>query len=351
MTSRERATKTLNFERTDRVPRDLMKLYGILMMRKDEFDEMNRRFDFDYVRPPFKPGDSRKEKGKYCEVGEWVDAWGCTWKVGERGVCGEVKEHPLADLSAVARYKPPYELLKGADFDVTNRFCAETTKFVNAGSGAHPFERLQFLHGPEATYVDLAYGTKELLQLLDMLHDWSCRAMELWAETDVDMVGWMDDWGSQDSLLISPAMWREIFKPLYKDYADILHAKGKYIQFHSDGFIEPIYPDLIELGVHSVHSQLFCMDVEGVGEKYRGKITFHGDFDRQYLLPFGTVEEVCEGVRRVRRALDRNQGGVVASCVWGLKDPFENVAAVFEEWEKPYDPTGSYEQAQESRRV
>ena len=61
MTSRERVIKALNFEPADRIPRSLWKLYGVLMMRREEFDEMNRLYDFDTTRPPFKPGDAAKK--------------------------------------------------------------------------------------------------------------------------------------------------------------------------------------------------------------------------------------------------------------------------------------------------
>jgi hypothetical protein len=159
--------------------------------------------------------------------------------------------------------------------------------------------------------------------------------MEMWAKTDVDGVSFMDDWGSQVALLISPAMWREVFKPLYRDYCNILHAKGKYVFFHSDGFIEAIYPDLIEVGVDALNSQLFCMDIESLGAKYSGKITFWGEIDRQRILPFGTTDEVRAAVRRVRTALDHGNGGVIAECEWGIAAPGENIAAVFDEWLQP----------------
>ena len=43
-------------------------------------------------------------------------------------------------------------------------------------------------------------------------------------------------------------MWREVFKPLYKAYCDLIHKAGKFAFFHSDGHIAAIYDDLIEQG-------------------------------------------------------------------------------------------------------
>jgi uroporphyrinogen decarboxylase len=108
-----------------------------------------------------------------------------------------------------------------------------------------------------------------------------------------------------------------------------------FVFMHSDGNIESIYPDLIEIGVDALNSQLFCMDIEKLGEQYAGKIAFWGEIDRQWVLPFGTTEEVRNAVKRVARVLLKNKRtGVFAQCEWGVKDPKENIRAVFEEWDK-----------------
>jgi hypothetical protein len=337
MTSRERVIRALRFENPDRVPRDLWYLPGVEMFRKKELEEVLKKYPTDFTTPKYRYGRSKRAKGTAGLVGEYVDAWGCVWRVAEPGVVGEVKEPPLKEWSALKNYQLPWELLEEADLSEVNKSCAETDKFVKVGTEVRPFERMQFLRGTENLFLDLAYGVREVFILRDMLHNFFLKEMEMWAKTDVDGVSFMDDWGSQNSLLISPKLWREFFKPLYKDYCDILHSHNKFVFFHSDGHIEAIYPDLIEIGIDAINSQLFCMNIEELGRRYKGKITFWGEIDRQYILPFGTVEEVKSAVRRVRKALDTGRGGVIAQCEWGVKDPRENIEAVFEEWEKPLE--------------
>jgi len=333
--SRERVIRTLNHEPVDRAPRELWALSGVLVSRKDEVERLLDRFPEDVRAPDYRYGKARRARGTRRVRGTSTDAWGCTWHCGEDGVAGEVKEPPLADWSALASYRPPFELLDEADLGNVNRSCAETTKFVRVGTETRPFERAQFLRGSEALFMDLAYGTREVRTLLAMLHDFFCREMRMWAETDVDAVAFMDDWGAQQALLILPDMWRDLFKPLYREYCQILREKGKYVFFHSDGHIEAIYADLIEIGVHAINSQLFCMDIEDLGRRYSGKVTFWGEVDRQRILPFGTPEQVREAVRRVRRAMDHGRGGVFAQCEWGIPDPYDNIFALYDEWEKP----------------
>lgn len=91
--------------------------------------------------------------------------------------------------------------------------------------------------------------SNELKTLLSRLHQFYLKELQVWASTDIDALMFMDDWGTQGSLLISPAMWREIFKPLYGEYVEIARSKNKKIFMHSDGYILDIIPDLIELGL------------------------------------------------------------------------------------------------------
>ena len=67
---------------------------------------------------------------------------------------------------------------------------------------------------------------------------------------------------------------------------------------HSDGNITEIIPDLIEIGIDALNSQLFCMDIEELGKKFRGKITFWGEIDRQNILPNGNRKDIEDDRRR-----------------------------------------------------
>ncbi len=335
MTSRELVIHALNHEPIERAPRDLWCLPGVKMLRADEIAEMEIRYPRDIVPADFVYPAGKRSQGNPCEVGKYTDAWGCTWHVAQRGVIGEVKGPPLTDDASIDTYRLPLELLEAVDLDRVNRSCAGESRFVLAWTETRPFERLQFLRGTEATFVDLATGTKKSRDLLAMLHDFFCRELEMWANTDVDGVEFMDDWGSQNALLIAPEMWRDLFKPMYRDYCEILHAKDKFAFFHSDGDISDIFNDLVQIGVDAINSQLFVMNIERLAKRFRGKVTFWGEIDRQHVLPFGDSEEISEAVRRVRGALDFGRGGMIAQCEWGLDVALDNIATVFEQWMAP----------------
>ncbi len=144
----------------------------------------------------------------------------------------------------------------------------------------------------------------------------------------------MDDWGSQQSLLIAPAIWRELFRPLYQEYCEIAHAHGKFAFMHSDGHIQSIYPELIEVGVDAINSQLFCMDMVELARIAKGKITFWGEIDRQHVMNAPDPESGRAAVREVVEHLYAPEGGVIAQFEFG---PGANPAmpmGLYEEWEK-----------------
>lgn len=334
MTGRERVKRTLEFRNPDRVPRHLWRLPGIKMFRQKDVSQILEKYPEDITILDFNYGKGKRTEGtryKHNEVA--TDEWGCRWHAAEDGVAGEVKDHPIKDISEVEHLSAPYEILEGADFPKVNGICAETDTFALAWTTVRPFERMQFLLGTENLFIELLSASRYLYLLRDIVHDFYMEELRRWVRTDVDGISFMDDWGSQKSLLISPQLWRDFFKPLYKDYCDLIHSRNKYAFFHSDGYIEPIYPELIEVGVDAVNSQLFCMNIENIGSKYKGMITFWGEIDRQHILPFGTKEQVAEAVKRVKNALWLPEGGIIAQCEFGLKDPTENIETAFKTWE------------------
>lgn len=138
------------------------------------------------------------------------------------------------DFEDIRALRIPVENLS-IDIDKVNEFCRTTDKFVLAGACPRPFERIQFIRGTEQLYVDLMLRPDGLTRVIEKMHDYYCKLLNVWAKTDVDGLMFMGDWGSQRSLLINPTLWVEIFKPLYKDFIDIAHKNHKKIFMHSDG--------------------------------------------------------------------------------------------------------------------
>lgn len=332
MTSKERVLAALTFREVDRVPQELWMLPGVSMFRRPELEEVMKQYPSDFYGVSVRYGASPYAKGNEYTDMTYTDAWGCTFMKGEPGVIGEVVHPPIQDKLDYESYKIPWSLLTDADISHIGAECEGNSKFTRAGTQVRPFERLQFLRGSETLFLDMAEENPIFLGLKEKIHEFNLREFELLSKTPVESVMFLDDWGSQNALLISPDMWRHYFKPMYQAYAEIARGAGKFVFFHSDGNIESIYPDLIEIGINAVNSQLFCMDIEKLGRKYAGKITFWGEICRQRILPFGTPQDVSDAVDRVAQHLFSGRTGCIAQCEWGLKDPKANIEMVYRRW-------------------
>lgn len=267
------------------------------------------------------------------EIGESTDAWGAKFLNKQRGVVGEVKEPIIKgeNWEDSSNAHIPIELLT-MDIEKINEQCAKTDKFIMAGECPRPFEQLQFLRGTEELYIDLMLKPKGMYAFIDKMHDFYCNWVKLWSKTDVDGIMMMDDWGSQFSLLINPIIWRELFKPMYRDYINIAKKYGKKTFMHSDGYTLEIIPDLIDLGLDAFNTQIFCIGLDKLSQ-FKGEITFWGEIDRQHILMNGTKKEVCDAVKKVYDTLWEN-GGCIAQCEFGAGANPENVYTVFETWNK-----------------
>ena len=334
MTSKELVKRTLEFRNTDgRVPRDLWTLPWATERYPDTMRRLNEDFGWDFtcVQPVY----AQKEisTGDPYAVGESTDSWGCRFTNINPGAIGEVKT-PLVrtdDWSDAGNVHIPEEWLT-FDPKQVNAWCAgHNEKFLMTPTLARPFERLQFIRTTEELYVDLMDPPAGMLAFMEKMHDFYCRLIERWAQTDVDAISFMDDWGAQTDLLISPQMWDTYFRPMYRDYIDIAHRYGKKAFMHSDGHTLRIIPKLIDLGLDAMNAQLFCMGVENL-RLFRGKITFWGEIDRQHLLPYGTLQQIDDAVQSVYDTLWQD-GGCIAQCEFGPGGKPENVLRVYEKWQ------------------
>lgn len=331
MNSRKLVEKSLNFDSPKRIPRHIWLLPWAGENYPETVRELQKTFPDDIVNAPSIYKIPLATKGDEYRVGEYIDEWGCKFNNVHDGIIGIVEEPLISSWDELENFKPPQARLT-VDKEAVNDFCKSTDRFVVAGAGPRPFERLQFIRTSEQAFIDLAMQESELKELLTRIHEHYCKEVEIWAQTAVDAIFFMDDWGMQQGLLISPESFRQIFKPMYQDYVSISRQYGKYVFMHSDGNILEIIPDIIEVGVNALNSQIFCMDMRALSDRFRGKLTFWGEIDRQNFLPNGSKKDIENAVYKVYDFLYAD-GGVIAQCEFGPGAKPENVLTVFETWD------------------
>lgn len=326
-TSRERVIRSLCHQPIDRAPRDLWVEPAVLADRPDDVAEIRYRFPPDIERPDDpKPSDPPT-------TGAYTDAWGCHWRVDAPGTTGHTVEPPLAEKARIAGFRPPFELLDRERVGQVSQGCATTSRFVLAGTETCPMRRMCLLRGEQAAAMDLAADDRATRGLVAAMHDFSCREMELWAQSEVDGVAFADDLSWGGGAAWSAEVWRAVFKPLCRDYCQILRGADKFIFLGLRGDVGEIVADLVELGVDALRCDLGRMNVERLAAEFRGRITFWGELGHDALTC--RPEQAREAVTRVRSALDFGRGGVIARCHWRPGVPLRNVVAAFDQWNQP----------------
>jgi hypothetical protein len=195
------------------------------------------------------------------------------------------------------------------------------------------FEPMYWLTGMQRFFMDLYDNRDAVEQLLDRLLDWQIKVTRACAEVGADGILTSDDWGAQRSLLIDPEMWREMFKPRYKTYMEAAHKAGLHIIFHSDGNLDSVFPDLVEIGFDVINPlQPGAMDVDRWVKLYKGKISFYTGIDVQGMLPFVSPDKVRDEVHRsVEKFHDKNGGLILGSTnAITAEVPHQNLVALYE---------------------
>jgi uroporphyrinogen decarboxylase len=194
------------------------------------------------------------------------------------------------------------------------------------------FERAWTLAGMENILMAMAADREFLHTLLDRILDINLAIIERACAHDVDIFRFGDDWGQQRGLIMGPALWREFIKPRFKRMCQLVKSRGKVTMLHCCGKVDEIFADLIECGLDIFNPfQPEVMDVFEIKRRYGRDMTFFGGISIQRTLPFGTVTQVRDEVRRLIDVVGEG-GGYIASPshdIPGDAKP-ENIAAMID---------------------
>jgi uroporphyrinogen decarboxylase len=152
----------------------------------------------------------------------------------------------------------------------------------------------------------------------------------------IEAIQMNDDLGTQESLQVSPKLYRELIKPRQRKWIEFVKARTNAKVFiHCDGAIEPILPDFIEIGIdvlNPLQTSARGMDPRVIKQKYGRNLSFWGGgVETQTTLPFGTVEDVRREVRERMKLLSQG-GGYVFAPIHNIQPdiPPEKVLAIFD---------------------
>ena len=196
------------------------------------------------------------------------------------------------------------------------------------------FERSWHMRGMEQLFLDFYDNPDFAAALLDRMLKLRLFMATRLAEAGVDILHTGDDLGMQHGLIMSVALWRKWIKPRLAQVWAAARRVNPHIliSYHSDGYIEPFIPDLIEMGLDVLNPvQPECMDPAEIKRKFGDRLAFFGTIGNQTTLPFGSPEDVRREVRLRIETVGKGGGLVLAPSHLVEPDvPWENLLAFFE---------------------
>jgi uroporphyrinogen decarboxylase len=350
MKPRERVEMALNFERPDRCPMQISftpefadRLRADISIQGEKVHnphgggntyELERALNEDMLLTSVGWANSY-----YMDDKPYVDEWGVGWIVHPyetpfgTGHYTEIDTHPLADECAISSYRAPDP--NRPELYQDSKWMIETFKeqyWIVGVTVTTIFETAWALRGYEQTMIDMVLDPDLANALFDIPYHYHLEAAKKLVALGVDMIQTGDDMGSQKAMLISPKLWREYFKPRMAEFISELKAINPSVKvaYHSDGDVEPIIPELIEIGLDVLNPiQPASMDPTQIKRKYGDRLCFWGTIDEQHTLPFGTPKEVAKEVRD-RLANVGYDGGLILAPTHHvqLDTPLENFWAM-----------------------
>jgi hypothetical protein len=243
---------------------------------------------------------------------EYVDEWGNTWARVDRTSKGEVARGVLEDWADLDQLTLP-DLADPENFQLVRAICSdpENERFRVGGLPGFPFNIARKMRRLDQFLMDLLLEPDKVERLLRRIEDLLAETIIQYADAGVDAVFFPEDWGTQESLMIRPKMWREVFKPGFDRLCDVAHDHDIKVFMHSCGKTTAIIPDLIEAGIDLLQfDQPRLHGIETLAQ-FHGQMTFWCPVDIQKTLQTEDEEAIIADARAMVEQIGGPDGGFV----------------------------------------
>jgi uroporphyrinogen decarboxylase len=366
MDSRERTFLSLDHQEPDRVPLDCWASHGT--KRKIEsamhlsYGAFLDKYDIDlrYIQGPEYIGPGLGIDGDLER-----DVWGVIRKPVVLSVSDgngkfeeiykEVVKSPLetcTSMEEILAYKH-WPSADWFDYSSIERQCDDVRNkgrvVVFMGDRLNRFAQLKpamYLRGMGQFFIDMAESNEIadaiIEQIVSFYIAYETRILEA-ASAKIDILVTGDDFGMQDGMMVSPAMWRNKLKKGFAEYIKVAKDHGARVMHHTCGSVDKIIDDFIECGLdilQSIQPEASGMAPAYLKSAFGKRISFQGGISIQKVLPFMNVDDVRSHAASVLEQMMPG-GGYIAGTAHNIQadTSIEKIKALFE----AYHHFGSYQ--------
>jgi uroporphyrinogen decarboxylase len=254
-----------------------------------------------------------------------IDEWGRTLRV--IGKYCEFVDYPIKKYEDIDNYTPPdpYKPERIKDIIETRKIVRDNKAIMSVVNG--PFEPAWSLRGLQNFLKDMYLYSSFVNKCLDIVTDFEIKIGKYIIESGADIIMIGDDYGWQNSLIMSPNLWRKFILPRLKRVVQEFKKYNIPVILHSDGNINAILDDLAKIGLDGLNPIQYRCGVlpKVIKEKYP-YLTQIGTIDIQYTLPFGSKEEIENEVKDII-SVAAHGGGLIMGPQHAIQPdvPIENI--------------------------
>jgi uroporphyrinogen decarboxylase len=262
--------------------------------------------------------------------------WGFRWShLDNELTMGQPERPAIQDWKDLREYRAPDPRAPGR-FDLMKKMRSElgAGKYYKANLVLSGFGVMSCLRGFTSIIEDLYLERENVEKLADIVFGFEEELIRQLKPQGFDAVNLADDWGTQQNLFISPALWREVFKPRYRRQIECAHACGLDVYFHCCGRIYDIIQDFVDIGLDILNpGQPDINGIRRMGEGFSGRICFACPVSYQTTGISGGREEIQREIGELIGNLGNHRGGligVVPTDLPGLGVDSANIRFMFD---------------------
>ncbi len=301
MTPREAAKRAIHFEGPPYVP----------MIRYENLDRA------DIIKIPV--------ENHYGGESGLVSEWGFEWEKKEVDFAlGQTKTPVITSWDKLKDYKPAPVEADEHRFDEADRLMREyPDRYYLADTVLSGFTIMAFVRGFEDLCMDFYLDTEMVEELADIVFEREEQLIRACAARGFNGIAFMDDMGTQKSLIFSKDIFRSIFKPRFKKQFDLIHSLGMDAYMHSCGYVYDLIPEYIDIGLDVMNTgQPSLNGIERMGREFGNDVCFALPVGYQTTAVSGTLEDVENELLKYLECFSKTSGGYLALVLKGYENMF-----------------------------
>ena len=262
-----------------------------------------------------------------------ADLWTPFKKMDENGKWVPAFDRNIKNIKDFRKLKMPDD----SDIERTRKYVKEYKKAVSGtrigvsfGGGCLCQTLYEFVVGME-DFMMAVYEDRDFIEeIMEISTEYWIRFNKTIINEGVDLFSIGDDIAFKTGLFIPPKLFKEIWVPRMARMIEPAVEAGIPVQFHSDGKIDDIVDDLIEMGVDSINPlDPYCIDYADYKKRYGSRVALSGNIDVEFPLAKGTPEDVERDVKKHMEVLKPGYGYIAGSSHSIVNYiPYENFVAM-----------------------